>query len=196
MSANQFSYSPVVADVEEVRSFWDWFLTLGITFIVLGVFCVIGDVSATFATVLIFGWMLMISGVFTLVHAFRTGTWSGFLLYLLSALFRGFTGYLLIRYPVIGTASLTLILASFFIVGGLFRAIGAGMLQLPRWGWSVFSGLVSVALGVMLLTQMPVSSIWFIGFAIGIDLIVEGSSLIGFATAIHSRPKLAAQRAA
>jgi len=92
--------------------------------------------------------------------------------------------------------SLTLILASFFIVGGLFRAIGAAMLKLPRWGWSVLSGIVSLVLGVMLLSQMPVSSIWFIGFAIGIDLIVEGASLMGLATAIHSLPQPAAYKAA
>jgi uncharacterized membrane protein HdeD (DUF308 family) len=140
--------------------------------------------------------MLLFSGIFALVHAFRTHTWQGFLLSLLGALLRGFTGYLLIRYPLAGAASLTLILASFFIVGGLFRAIGAGTLKLPRWGWSVFSGIVSVALGVMLLVQMPVSSVWFIGFAIGVDLIVDGASLIGFATALHSLPDLAAQRAA
>jgi len=81
-------------------------------------------------------------------------------------------------------------------VGGLFRAIGSGMLKLPRWGWSVFSGIVSLVLGIMLLAQMPVSSIWFIGFAIGVDLIVDGASLIGFATAVHSLPELAASKAA
>ena len=80
-------------------------------------------------------------------------------------------------------------LASFFIVGGLFRAIGSGMAKFPRWGWSVFSGVVAVLLGIMLLAQMPLSSIWFIGFAIGVDLIVDGVAVIGFATAIHGLPK-------
>jgi uncharacterized membrane protein HdeD (DUF308 family) len=196
MSVKEFSDSPLAAGVEEIRSSWGWFLALGILFIILGAVCVIGDVSATFATVLVFGWLLLVSGVFALIHGFRTHTWSGFLLSLLSALFRGFTGYLLIRYPAAGAVSLTLILASFFIVGGLFRAIGAGMLKLPRWGWSVFSGIVSLVLGVMLLAQMPVSSIWFIGFAIGLDLIVDGASLIGLATAIHSLPGPVAYKAA
>ena len=86
-------------------------------------------------------------------------------------------------------ASLTLLLASYFVVGGVFRAVGAGMIKFPRWGWSLFSGLVSLVLGVMLLTQLPVSSIWFVGFAIGVDLIVDGTSLIGFATAIHTLPR-------
>ena len=102
----------------------------------------------------------------------------------------GFTGYLLIRYPSAGAVSFTLILGSFFIVGGLFRTIGAEMLKFPRWGWSVFSGIVSVVLGIMLLAQMPASSIWFIGFAIGVDMIVDGAALVGFATAIHSLPAL------
>jgi uncharacterized membrane protein HdeD (DUF308 family) len=196
MSANTFSNSPLAAGVEEIRSSWGWFLALGILFIILGAVCVIGDVSATFATVLVFGWLLLFSGIIALIHGFRTHTWRGFLLSLLSALFRGFTGYLLIRYPGAGAATLTLVLASFFIVGGLFRAIGAGMLKLPRWGWSAFSGIVSVVLGIMLLAQMPVSSIWFIGFAIGIDLIADGASLIGLATAIHSLPDLAAYKTA
>ena len=185
MSDKPFGYNPLAAGIEEFRSSWGWSFALGIVFILLGAVCVIGNVSATFATVLVFGWMLLFSGIFGLLHAFRIHSWQGFLLTLLSALFRGFTGYLLIRYPLAGAASLTLILASLFIVSGLFRAIGAGVLKLPRWGWAVFSGLVSVVLGVMLLAQMPVSSIWFIGFAIGVDLIFDGASLIGFGTAIH-----------
>jgi uncharacterized membrane protein HdeD (DUF308 family) len=185
MSAKQFGYNPLAAGIEEIRGSWGWFLGLGILFILLGGACVIGNVSATFATVLFCGWMLVVSGIFGLVHAFQTHTWQGFLLSLLGAIFRGFTGYLLIQYPLAGAASLTLILASFFIVGGLFRSIGAGMLKFPHWGWSVFSGIVSVGLGIMLLAQMPVSSVWFIGFVIGVDLLCDGASLVGFGLAIH-----------
>ena len=180
-----FAENPLIAGIEEVGNSWGWFIALGILLMLLGGICIIGDVTATFATVLVFGWLLLISGIVALVHAFGTRNWSGFLLYLLSALFRGFTGYLLIRYPLAGAASLTLVLASFFVVNGIFRAIAAGMLKFPRWGWAVFSGVVSVALGVALLAQMPVSSIWFIGFAIGVDLIFDGASLVGFGTAIH-----------
>ena len=195
MSSHALAENPLIAGLEEIRNSWGWFLGLGILLMITGAICIIGDVTATFATVLIFGWMLLISGVVALVHAFRTTNWSGFLLYLLSALFRGFTGYLLIRYPLAGATSLTLILASFFVVSGMFRAIGAGMMKFPRWGWSVFSGLVSVVLGIILLVQMPVSSIWFIGFAIGVDLLADGASLVGFAMAINILPKPKAYQA-
>lgn len=196
MSQNELARNPLIAGIEEIRNSWGWFLALGIVLMILGAICIAGDVSATFATVLVFGWLLLISGILALIQAFRTMSWGGFFLHLLSALFRGFTGYLLIRYPLAGAASFTLILASFFVVSGVFRAIGAGAIKFPRWGWSMFSGLVSVVLGIMLLAQMPLSSIWFIGFAIGVDLIVDGASLIGFAMAINTLPKAKAFQAA
>lgn len=190
MSGNPIIANPFLASIEEVRHSWGWFLGIGIVLMLLGVVCIAGDVTATFATILFFGWLLLFGGVIALVHAFTVRTWSGFFLSLLTALFRGFTGYLLIRYPAAGAVSLTLILASFLIISGLFRAIGSGMLKFPRWGWSVFSGLISVLLGVLLLAQMPVSSVWFIGFAIGVDMLCDGASLIAFATAIHRLPSL------
>ena len=82
-----------------------------------------------------------------------------------------------------------LVLAALFIVGGLFRGVGASVIQFPRWGWTVFSGLVSVVLGVYLLSSWPAASTYFIGLAIWIDLIFDGSALVGFAGAINSLPK-------
>ncbi len=149
MSQSKSFFGSIAAEIDAIHDSWGWFVALGIALIILGVVCISSDVIATLATVLVFGWALLIGGIFALIQAFRTRTWSGFFLCLLSALLRGFTGYLLIRYPIAGEISLTLLLASFFIVGGTFRAIGAGALQFPQWGWSALSGIVSVALGVM-----------------------------------------------
>ena len=114
---------------------------------------------------------------------------SGFLLNLATALLRGFTGYFMIRYPLTGAIALTIVLAFFFCVSGIFRIVGSSALRYPRWGWSVLSGAVSVILGVLLLSQLPLSSLWFIGFAVGLDLILEGISLVTFATALHRTPE-------
>jgi uncharacterized membrane protein HdeD (DUF308 family) len=178
----------IEAGLDEIHGSWGWFVALGVALIALGVACIAYNTTATEATVLVFGWLLLVGGVFALIQAFRTRTRSGFFLYLLSALLRGFTGYLLIRYPVAGELSLTLVLASFFLVGGIFRAVGAGTLQFPQWGWAMFSGLVSVALGVMLLMQLPTSSLWFIGLAIGIDFIFDGAWMIALGAALRGVP--------
>jgi uncharacterized membrane protein HdeD (DUF308 family) len=193
---SQLTYDPLATGIEKIRNSWAWFLVLGIALAVLGVCCIAFDITATFASVLVFGWLLFISGVFQAVYAFRTGTWNGTPLNLLSALFRGFTGFLLIRYPLMGAEALTVVLASFFVVVGLFRAIASAMVKLPRWGWVVFSGVITTVLGFLLLAQMPISGIWFIGFAIGVDFICDGIATIGFAAAIHRIPKPAAFAAA
>lgn len=193
---SKLTYVPVIDGIEKIRLSWGWFLVLGIALAVLGVCCVAFAVTATVGTVLVFGWLLLISALFQFFQAFRTGTWSGSALHLLSALFRGFTGCLLIRYPVMGAEALTVVLASFFIVAGLFRAIASATAKFPRWGWVVLSGAVTTVLGFLLLAQMPISGIWFMGFAIGLDLIFDGIATIGFAAAVHQLPKRAALAAA
>lgn len=188
MSESKSLAAFVTAGLDEIHDSWGWFVAFGIGLIILGVICLLGEMTATLITVLTIGWLLLVGGVFALIQAFRVRSWRGFFLYFLSALLRGFTGYLLIRYPLAGELSLTLILASFFIVGGIFRAVGAGTLQFPQWGWSLCSGIVSVALGIMLLTKLPVISLWFIGLAIGIDFIFDGASFVALGAALRGVP--------
>jgi uncharacterized membrane protein HdeD (DUF308 family) len=188
MSQRSWIRDPIVTALDEIHQTWGWVLALGIALIVVGAICISAASVATLATVLTFGWLLLVGAVISLFHAFQTRTASSFFLYLMSVLLRGVTGFLLIRYPLAGAMSLTLILASFFIVEGLFRAIGSAALQFPRWGWSAVSGLICVALGIVLLLQLPVTSIWFIGFAIGVDMLFDGVGITAASLALHRLP--------
>jgi len=182
--------SVFVAGLEELRKSWGWFLMFGILLVILGAACVVKAQTATTFSILALGWVLAISGVVWLVSSFYAWSWGGFFVYLLNAIIRGVTGYLLIRHPDAGAAGVTMLLAALFIVGGLFRTAGASVIQFPRWGWTVFAGLVSVALGVYLLATWSASSTYFVGIAIGIDLIFDGAALIGFAGALNSLPNV------
>jgi uncharacterized membrane protein HdeD (DUF308 family) len=156
----------------------------GILSMVLGTAAIIYDNTATVISVVVFGWMLMFAGFVQIGHAFQVRYWSGFFLYLLDGIIRATVGALLVLYPGSGAQALTLVLAFYFVAGGLFKTFGSMVLQFPGWGWSVASGLVSVTLGVMLATAWPSSSTWFIGLAVGIDLILYGWALVMFAVAI------------
>jgi uncharacterized membrane protein HdeD (DUF308 family) len=96
---------------------------------------------------------------------------------------------LLIRYPATGAAALTLVIALYFIVAGLFRVIGTSSFKLPSWGWAVFSGFVSLTLGILLVLEFPVAGIGFIGFALGVDMLAEGISLVAMAVAANHSDK-------
>jgi uncharacterized membrane protein HdeD (DUF308 family) len=185
-----------LAGLDQVRKSWGRFLLFGVLLMILGIVCIAKAQTATTFSILTLGWVLVISGVFWLVNSFYAFSWHGFLLYLLNALIRGVVGYLLIRHPNAGAESVTMLLAALFIVGGLFRVIGAGAIQFPRWGWTAFAGLVSVALGVYLMIIWQTASTFFIGMIIGIDLVFDGASLAGFASAIHSLPRATPQRKA
>ena len=178
----------LMAGIEQVRKSWGWFLVMGILLMVLGASCIVKAQTATTFSVLALGWILAISAVFWFIGSFQAWGWSGFFIYLLNALMSGVAGYLLIRHPDAGAAGVTMLLAVLFIVGGLFRITGAGVIQFPWWGWTVFSGLVSVGLGVYLLAIWGTASTFFIGIAIGVDLIFDSAALIAFAAAIHSLP--------
>jgi len=184
------------AGLGQVRRSWGWFLLFGILLGALGVVCIVKAQTATMFSILALGWILLVSGVFWLVSSFYAFSWHGFFLYLLNAILRGAVGYLLIRHPNAGAEGVTMLLAALFIVGGLFRAIGSSVIQFPKWGWTFVSGLVSIALGIYLMVIWQTASTFFIGMIIGIDLIFDGASLVGFASAIHSLPGTVSQQKA
>jgi uncharacterized membrane protein HdeD (DUF308 family) len=97
-------------------------------------------------------------------------------------------GLLVVTHPLLGALGWTLLFASFFTVIGLFRTIAAIRLKFPNWGWAVFDGVITLALGILLWAAWPTSSLWFLGLAVGVSLILRGWSYVMFALAVHSLP--------
>jgi uncharacterized membrane protein HdeD (DUF308 family) len=177
-----------MSGMEKVRKSWGWFLVIGILLMVLGVLCIVKSQTATHFSILALGWILAISAVLWLIAAIRSGNWSIFFMCLLNALIGGMVGYLFIRHPDAGAEGVTMVLAVLFIVAGLFRITGACIVKFPYWGWTAVAGLVAVGLGVYLLATWPSATPYFVGIAIGVDLIFDGSALVAFASAIRSLP--------
>jgi len=110
--------------------------------------------------------------------AFKMGSFGhGLLVFLLGLLSIVIGGYMLSR-PGMALATLTLVLAVYFVVDGVFQSIWAFRLRpIKGWGWSLFSGVVSLALGIMIWRQFPVSGIWAVGTLAGIHMVFGGSSV-------------------
>jgi uncharacterized membrane protein HdeD (DUF308 family) len=177
----------VDAVIDEVRKSWGWFLVTGIVFIILGVLCIGEAQIATTLSILTLGWILLIGAALWLACALYTFVY-GIAQYLPNPIIRGVIGYLLITHPNVGAEGVAILLATLFIVLGLFRATTASVYKFPRWKWAVFAGLVSFCLGVYLLSTWHTASTYLFGLLIGLDLIVDGTALVGFASAIHGSP--------
>jgi len=170
----------------ELVQYWGWFLAFGIGLLVLGVAAVVRAVTATVASMLFFGWLLVMASGIEIVQAVMVGHWAGFFYHLLAAILFGVTGLLLVTKPLISAEVVTVFIAMFFMVGGLFQLIGSLAVAVPNWGWQVADGIITFVLGLLVLAQWPGSGLWVIGLFIGIDLIFYGCAWIALALGLRT----------
>src|SRR5579864_7325575 len=97
-----------------IHEHWGLFLVEGIVLVVLGAAAIILPVIATLAFTLLIGWLFLLSGAIGLVTTFWMRNAPGFWWSLLSAVIGIAAGIVLIRWPIRGTVSLTLVLIAFF----------------------------------------------------------------------------------
>jgi uncharacterized membrane protein HdeD (DUF308 family) len=170
--------------MEALSRNWGWLLALGILMIILGAIAIAAPAVATIAVQFMLGWLLVISGIAEGIHAFMAQGWRGFLLELLSAVLYLAVGILLLVNPLEGALALTIVLAVFLIVEGIFKIITALRLRdHDGWGWLLASGIVSVILGVLIWAEWPASGLWVIGLLVGIQLLFTGWALVMLALA-------------
>jgi uncharacterized membrane protein HdeD (DUF308 family) len=173
----------------ELRKNWGWFLALGILLVILGLFAISSSVFVTLLSVIFLGSLILIGGVAQLIYSFYAVKWSGFFLSLLAGILYTVTGFLMVRHPTIGALTLTLLLASFYTVSGVFRIIGSLTMRFQHWGWLLFSGIVSLILGILIFSEWPISGLWIIGLFVGIDMLFIGWSWIIIALSAHDADK-------
>lgn len=155
---------------------WVYFLLWGLALIILGLCAIYFATATTLISVVIIGILFFIAGIVVIIDTFQFWwrKWSGFSWHLLMGLLYLIAGILLFSGPLLGAVSLTLFLGSFFLVIGIFRIIYSLSVRFPKWGWNLFSGIISVILGCLILAEWPESSLFIIGLFVGIDLLVIG----------------------
>jgi uncharacterized membrane protein HdeD (DUF308 family) len=168
-----------------VRSNSGWVLALGIIQIIVGILAFSFSFSATIASVVTLGMVLMIAGGAQTGAAFLTRDWGGFFLYLLLGVVYAVAGFLTLQYPLQAAEGLTLMLAAGFLVGGTFRILIALVERFDSWGWVLVNGVITTLLGFAICRQFPGSSLWVLGAFVGIELMVNGVTWSILATGVR-----------
>jgi uncharacterized membrane protein HdeD (DUF308 family) len=164
----------VAKSVQTVHKSWGWYLALGLALVLAGIYAIYEATAATTASVIVIGAVVFIAGILQLIGAFMARGAGHVVLLLLVGALDIIVGLMLVQHPTAGALTITLLLAALFVFSGIFRFVSALWLQFPYCGWAAFSGLVSLALGVLLWMQWPVSGLWFIGLAVGVNFIFAG----------------------
>lgn len=167
---------------------WGWLLALGVVSIILGLIALVDSVLATIVSMIWFGWVLLIAGIVEAVQAFRHRRSGHVFLHSLNAVLSFVMGLILLRHPLAGALVMTLLLAAYFTVAGIFRIVNALTLRLPSWGWGLANGIITLILGILVWAQWPISGLWIIGLFIGIHLIFTGWAQVMLASAVRRLP--------
>lgn len=176
-----------LSHIHEVRENWGWFLALGVLLILLGSGVIGSSYYATLFSMILFGVFLLSAGVVQIAQAFLARKWSGVFLSLFLGILYIVTGFLCIFRPTTAAVSVTLWIAAFCLIAGLFKMLSSTILRFNQWGWVFFNGLVTFLLGIMIYSDWPLSGLWVIGLFIGVDLILAGWSWVILALSSRSR---------
>jgi len=172
--------SGVVRRVSTLSILW------GVSLICLGVLALAAPLLAAVAVNALIGWLIIFAGVVHLVVAFHSREAGSVIWRLLVGLaYVAFGGYVIAR-PELGVVSLTLLLASLFLVEGIFDIIQ--FFRAPsalRSTWFLLDGVVTLFLGLMIYMQWPSSSAWAIGTLVGVSLIFSGVTRVMVSLAVR-----------
>lgn len=154
-------------------------ITLGILNIFFGIVAMGSPMIAGTAVTIVIGAMLLVSGIFELVHAFQTKGWKiGFGSFISGALAIA-GGILIMSRPVSAMAFLTLALAFYFMIDGAVRIAQSFSLRPTKgWVWILFGGVVTVLLGLMIWRGWPVSGVWAVGILVGVRILMSGWTML------------------
>ena len=172
--------------VEMVRHASTVSVLWGVLLIVFGMVAVASPFLAAVAVNALIAWLIILAGIVHLMLGFRThGAGSMVWKILVGIAYVCFGGYLIAR-PVVGVASLTLVLATLFLVEGVLDIIlFVKMRPMQGSNWVLLDGIVSLLLGAMIYMQWPSSSAWAIGTLVGISLIFSGVARVMMSLAVR-----------
>jgi uncharacterized membrane protein HdeD (DUF308 family) len=163
-----------------------WSMLWGVLLIVFGVLAVGMPFVAAVAVNVVIAWLIVLAGVVHVVLAFQAHRAGSVLWRLLVGVAYLFFGGYLIAHPVLAVASLTLVLATLFVLEGVFDVILFSQMRSVRGaGWVLVDGLISLALGILIYAHWPSSSVWAIGTLVGASLIVSGVARVMLSLAVR-----------
>ena len=170
----------------EIRQSTTWSIVLSVLMMVSGALAIFIPPIAGLTVTLMFGWLLIFTGVLHLGFAWRgEGAAAVVGEIALAVLYAGIGFYMLAR-PVAGLASLTLAIAGYLVAKGLLEgAIAFRLRPLPGSGWLMLDGLLTVAIAAMIAASWPLSTAWAAGILVGLALFSSGLARLMVSIAVR-----------
>lgn len=172
---------------DEVEQNSGWFVALGILMMVLGIAAIVAPFIATIAVAGVLSWTFLIAGIVQIVYAIQSRQQQGFWPSLITGILYVIAGILLLSNLLGAALSITLAFGWVIFAQGILEVIAAFKLRpASQWGWTLFSGIVSIILGILILQQWPFGAAWLLGLYVGFSLLCAGLPMLVLPLALRN----------
>jgi uncharacterized membrane protein HdeD (DUF308 family) len=167
-----------------------WSIVWAVLLIIFGMLAIGMPLAAAVAVATIISWLLIFAGVAHFISAFHTQGAGSVIWRILVGLAYVVMGIYLLMHPLLGVASLTLLLAWLFLIEGVLDLVAFWQARSqPGATWVLFDGIVTLILAILIWRHWPSSSIWVVGTLVGISMIVSGVTRLMVSMAVRGLVK-------
>lgn len=160
----------------------------GILIAALGFIAIIAPYATGLSLSILLGAILVIGGLTYVARAFSATGWAGFVFEVLLGIVYTLGGVALLSNPVLGLATLTVLLVGFFVADGVVEIIMAVRLRSVQYWYTLLaSGVISLLLAGLIWVEFPSSARWAVGLLFGVSLLSTGISMIAVSRGMGER---------
>jgi uncharacterized membrane protein HdeD (DUF308 family) len=164
-----------------------WVIVWGVVTFVCGILAIVLPLTFSFGIALIIGCLVLVAGIAHLFFAFQTRSIDGFLWQILVSVLYGVAAICLLVNPLLSVLSVTLFLAIFLLLEGVFELVLYFSLRRFRHSvWVLFDGIGTLILGILMIRQWPPATPEIIGTLIGVSLMLSATSRTIFLLAVRA----------
>jgi len=149
----------------------------GIIFLLLGLTGIIFPYIMSLTTGMLYAWFLLFAGTMVGFHTWQTNKkdWLGWLKTMIFILIGAF----MLMNPITAVATLGILFAIYFFMDA-FASIALAFELKPTkmWWMPLLNGILSLIIGSYFIIGWPISSMFLVGFLVGISLFFDGISLL------------------
>jgi uncharacterized membrane protein HdeD (DUF308 family) len=165
---------------------WLWLMIAGVIALLGGILALLNPLAATITATMLAGWVLVVAGVIEVIGVFSATGWAARLWSLLLGILTVILGLYIRANPIVSTLALTWLAGILFLATGIAKVILSFSLRGTGAFWIVLlSGVVSVVLGAMVLSNFPYSAASILGILLAVELISTG--IVNIALALRLR---------
>jgi membrane protein HdeD len=154
---------------------WVLLLIAGLIAIVGGIIALLNPLAATITAVMLTGWLLVAVGVVEVIGVFTATGWGARLWSVILGVLTVILGLYILANPILSTLALTWLAGILFLAMGVTKIVISFRMRGTGYLWIVLlSGVVSLGLGIIVLTNFPYSAASILGILLAVELISIG----------------------